>query len=56
MAHNDPWAVRPDQSGFVLGLQHVDDTDHIILGDPFGDADDEADFSCNGLLDGRCGD
>lgn len=56
MTYDDSGAVRPDQSGLVLGLQHVDDTDHIVLGDSFSDADDEADLSCNGLLNGGCSD
>lgn len=56
MTYNDSGAVRPDQPALVLGLQHVDDTDHIVLGDSFSDADNEADLSCNGLLNGGCGD
>lgn len=56
MTYNDSGAVRPDQSTLVLGLQHVDDTNHIVLGDSFSDADNEADLSCNGLLNGGCGD
>lgn len=56
MTYNDSGAVGPDQPALVLGLQHVDDTDHIVLGDSFSDADNEADLSCNGLLNGGCGD
>lgn len=54
MAYDDSGAVRPDQSSLVLGLEDVDNTNHVVLGNSFGDTDDEADFSCDGFLDGGC--
>lgn len=39
----------------ALGLEHVNDADHVILRDTFGDGDDERDLGLDGLLDGFCG-
>lgn len=55
VAYDYSGAVRPDQSGFVLRLEDVNNANHVVLGDSFSDADDEADFGCDSFLDGGCG-
>jgi hypothetical protein len=49
-------ASRGSIPGLVLGLQDVDDADHVMLGDTLGDADNEGDLSRDGLLYRRRGD
>lgn len=48
---NDSRAVGSDQSGLILGLEHICNADHVVLWDPLGDADNERDLSLQCLLD-----
>jgi hypothetical protein len=48
---NDTGAVGTDKSGLGLGLEHVDHSDHVVLGDTLSDTDNEGQLGLNGLLD-----
>jgi len=49
---DDTWAVRSDETCFVLGLHDGFDLDHIESGDSFSDADNEVHLSFNSFQDG----
>ena len=52
---DNAWAIRTDESGLRLCLEHVGNADHVMLGYALGDADDEGDFGSDGLFDaGGC--
>lgn len=38
----------------ALGLQHIDDADHVVLRNTLSDGDDERNLGLDGLLDGLC--
>lgn len=48
---NDTGAVGADQTGLGLGLEHVDHSDHVVLGDTLSDTHDERELGLDGLLD-----
>jgi hypothetical protein len=48
---NDAGAVGTDEAGLGLRLEHVCYADHVVLGDAFGDADDEGDLGNDGFFD-----
>jgi hypothetical protein len=51
---DDTWAIGADEAGFGLRLEHVRYADHVVLGDAFGDADDEGDFGVDSFFDAGC--
>lgn len=48
---NDTGTVGADKSGLGLGLEHVNDSDHVVLGDTLSDTDHKGQLGLNGLLD-----
>ncbi len=52
---DDTRTVGPDEPGLVLPEESVLDLDHVHLGDPLSDADDERDLVFHGLKDGGGG-
>ena len=47
-------AIGSNQPRLALGLQDIRNANHVMLGDTFGDTDNESNFRCNGLLDTLC--
>ena len=54
IGRNDPGAIRPDEQG-LSSAHPVARRDHVAHRDTFGDADDEIEFSIDGLVDGAGG-
>lgn len=48
---DDTGAIGTDETGLGLRLEHVCYADHVVLGDAFGDADDEGDLGGDGFFD-----
>jgi hypothetical protein len=47
-------AIGSYQAGLRLCLKHVCYADHVVLGNAFGDADNEGDFSGDSFFDTGC--
>jgi len=48
---DDTGAVGSDETSLALGLEHVGDANHVVLGDTLSDADNEGDLGLESLLD-----
>lgn len=52
LGSNDTRAVGTNQSGLALGLQSINNANHVVLGDTLSDADNQGDLGFNALHDG----
>lgn len=48
---NDTRAVGAQHAGLALGLEHIGDADHVVLGNTLSDGHDEGNLGGDGLLD-----
>lgn len=48
---DDTGTVGADKSGLGLGLEHVNNSDHVVLGDTLSDTDNEGELGRDSLLD-----